>query len=152
MMKNLLGTNLITQIGILVHDVEKTAQAYADFFGVEKPEIYMTDVLEKSQAVYKGEPMPARAKQAFFDFGQLQIELMEPDHNPSTWRDELNTNGEGPHHIAFTIEGMNEKITLMEQNGMKLIQKGEYPGGRYAYLDTFDQLKVMIELLENDKE
>lgn len=28
---NILGTNVITQIGILVHDIEKTAQAYADF-------------------------------------------------------------------------------------------------------------------------
>lgn len=151
-MDKLLGTKLITQIGILVNDIEKTTQAYADFFEVEKPEIYLTDPIEKSEATYKGKPMEARAKQAFFDFGQLQIELMEPDHNPSTWRDELNQNGEGPHHIAFMIEGMNEKITLMEQKGMKLIQKGEYTGGRYAYLDSFDQLKVMVELLENDKE
>jgi methylmalonyl-CoA/ethylmalonyl-CoA epimerase len=31
---NALGTKLITQIGILVHDIEATSQAYAQFFGV----------------------------------------------------------------------------------------------------------------------
>jgi hypothetical protein len=30
MEKNILGTNVVTQIGILVNDIEKTAQDYAD--------------------------------------------------------------------------------------------------------------------------
>jgi methylmalonyl-CoA/ethylmalonyl-CoA epimerase len=31
------------------------------------------------------------------------------------------------------------------------LQKGEYTGGdRYAYIDTLKDLKVIIELLEND--
>jgi hypothetical protein len=25
------------------------------------------------------------------------LELIEPDHNPSTWRESLDKNGEGPH-------------------------------------------------------
>ncbi|NLB99009.1 MAG: VOC family protein, partial [Lactobacillales bacterium] len=31
-----------------------------------------------------------------------------------------------------------------------VVQKGAYEGGKYAYLDAFEPLKVMIELLEND--
>lgn len=38
----------------------------------------------------------------------------------------------------------------MGSQGMPLVQYGEYTGGRYAYMDTFPQLKVMLELLEND--
>jgi methylmalonyl-CoA/ethylmalonyl-CoA epimerase len=34
MENNVLGTKVITLIGILVHDIEKTSQAYADFFGI----------------------------------------------------------------------------------------------------------------------
>lgn len=149
-MNNILGTNVVTQIGILVEDIDKTAQAYADFFNIEKPEIFKTDPLEKSEAKYQGQPTEAIAKQAFFDLGSLQLELIEPDDKPSAWREYLDTNGEGPHHIAFNIEGMEEKISLMEGKGMKLQQKGEYTGGRYAYLDSFDQLKIIVELLEND--
>lgn len=150
-MAGLLGNNVITQIGILVNDIEKVSQAYADFFGVAKPEAMLTDALDKAQTTFTGAPSEARAKLAFFDMGSLQLELIEPDQHPSTWRNHLNEHGEGPHHIAFFIEGMKEKITLLESQGFPLQQKGEYTGGRYAYMDTFKELKVLVELLENDK-
>ena len=150
-MSGLLGNNVITQIGILVHDVEKVSEAYAKFFGVEKPTPFWTDVQELAQTEFNGEPSPARAKLAFFDMGSLQLELIEPDQHPSTWRNHLNEHGEGPHHIAFIIDGMKEKVALMESRNMPLVQKGEYTGGRYAYMDTFKDLKIMLELLENDR-
>lgn len=150
-MSGLLGNNVITQIGILVHNLDKVSQAYADFFGVAKPESFWTDTLDKTQAVYYGEPCQARARLAFFDMGSLHLELIQPDEHPSTWREHLDRHGEGVHHIAFVIEGMQEKVTLLESKGFPLQQKGEYTGGRYAYMDTFPQLKVLVELLENDK-
>ena len=125
-MGNILGTKLITQIGILVHDIEKTSRAYADFFGVEKPPWSITDSVDNAQTQYRGKRSEARAKLAFFDLGSLQLELIEPDHNPSTWRESLDKNGEGPHHIAFEIEGMKDKIAVLERNQMPLLQKGEY--------------------------
>jgi methylmalonyl-CoA/ethylmalonyl-CoA epimerase len=149
---NILDTKLITQIGILVHDIEATSQAYAQFFGVEKPQYSITDDVDKAQTQYRGKRSAARAKLAFFDMGSLQLELIEPDHNPSTWRESLDKNGEGPHHIAFVIKGMKEKIAVLERNQMPLLQKGEYTGGRYAYIDASRDLKVIIELLENDAE
>jgi methylmalonyl-CoA/ethylmalonyl-CoA epimerase len=151
-MENILGTKLITQIGILVHDIEATSQAYAQFFGIETPQWSITDEVDKAQTQYRGKRSDARAKLAFFDMGSLQLELIEPDHNPSTWRESLDRNGEGPHHIAFVIKGMKEKIAVLERNQMPLLQKGEYTGGRYAYVDTVRDLKVIIELLENDGE
>lgn len=147
---SLLGNKMITQIGILVNDIEKTSQAYADFFGMEKPQWILTDTVELAQTEYRGSSSPAQSKLAFFDMGSLQLELIEPDHNPSTWREYLDEHGEGPHHIAFVIEGMKEKIAVLEGKNMALLQKGEYTGGRYAYMDTFNELKVIIELLEND--
>jgi hypothetical protein len=147
---NVLGTKFVTQIGILVHDIEKTAQAFADFFGVEKPSWSLTDTLDKAQTQFRGKSSEARAKLAFFNLGSLQLELIEPDHNASTWRESLDKDGEGPHHIAFVVEGLKEKVTALEHKGMPLLQKGEYTGGRYAYIDTSRDLKVIIELLEND--
>jgi methylmalonyl-CoA/ethylmalonyl-CoA epimerase len=143
-------SNVITQIGILVHDIEKTSQAYADFFGIEKPGWFWTDTPDKAQTEYRGERSEARAKLAFFDMGSLQLELIEPDHHPSTWREHLDEHGEGVHHIALNIKGMRETVARMEQGGMPLLQKGEYTGGRYAYMDTTGPLKVILELLEND--
>ena len=147
----MLGTNIVTQVGILVNDIEKTSQDYADFLGVEKPNWIITDGYDKSQAEYMGKPSDARAKLAFFNVGPtLTIELIEPDSTPSTWRDDLNKNGEGVHHIALVVKGMKEKIEICQKNGMALLQKGEYTGGRYAYMDSKNTLKTLIELLEND--
>jgi len=147
----LLGTKVITQIGILVNDIDKVSEAYASFFGVPKPEANWTDAIDKAQTEFNGEPSEARAKLAFFDMGSLQLELIEPDQHPSTWRNYLNEHGEGPHHIAFQIEGMKEKIEVLGAKGFPLQQKGEYTGGRYAYIDTFHDLKILVELLENDR-
>jgi methylmalonyl-CoA/ethylmalonyl-CoA epimerase len=151
-MKNgVLGTNVVAQVGIIVKDIDKTSQAFADFFGMEKPPANPTDLLEKAQTSYNGEPTEARAKLAFFDMGSLQLELIEPDEHPSTWREFLDTHGEGVHHIAFVVKDMKGTVAKMESRNMPLVQKGEYTGGRYAYMDTLSDLKVILELLENDK-
>ncbi|HHT07895.1 MAG: VOC family protein [Christensenellales bacterium] len=151
MNKPILGTNVVTQIGILVHDIDKTSAEYAKFLGVDVPQWTETDIEEKAQTKYMGQPSQARAKLAFFDIGEnLNLELIQPDHNPSTWRHDLDKNGEGFHHIAFVIKGMKEKIAVLKANGMQLLQTGEYEGGRYAYMDANDSLKLVMELLEND--
>ena len=151
MEKGILGTKIVTQIGFVVNDIEKTSRAFADFLGVEKPQWSLTDTIDKTHGEFNGQPCPARAKLAFFHVGEtLDIELIEPDETPSVWRNVLNEKGEGVHHIAFVINGMKEKILALEANGMKLMQRGEYTGGRYAYIDCVDQLKTIVELLEND--
>jgi len=148
---NLLGNNVITQLGILVHDIETTKKAYAEFFGVDNPPWSLTTGYDEAQTEYLGEASEARAKLAFFNLGSLQIELIEPDETPSVWRDYLNEHGEGLHHVALFIKGMKQKIELLGDAGIPLLQKGEYTGGRYAYVDTIRDLKMIVELLENDK-
>lgn len=66
--RNLLNTNVVAQIGVVVKDIEKTSQAIADFFGMDKPEIIMTPSREKAKTVFRGKPTEARAKLAFFNW------------------------------------------------------------------------------------
>ena len=146
-----LGTGIVTQIGILVHDIDKAAAAYSAFLGIDNPRRTITDEEPLSQTKFLGQPTKARSKLAFFDVGSnLQIELIQPDHEPSTWRHDLDKNGEGFHHIAFGIRDMKGKLQKLEAGGMPLLQTGEYTGGRYAYVDANDSLKLVLELLEND--
>jgi methylmalonyl-CoA/ethylmalonyl-CoA epimerase len=147
----LLGTHVVTQIGLLVNDIEKTSAEYAKFLGIQVPQYIVTDIEPAAQTKYLGKPSQARAKLAFFHVGpDVDIELIEPDHEPSTWRHDLDQNGEGFHHVAFVIKGMKEKIQTLEKHGIPLLQTGEYTGGRYAYLDATKSLKLVLELLEND--
>jgi len=152
MSNSILGTNLICQIGILVHDIEKSKMDWAEFFGVEPPPVKITREMHEAQTKYLEEPSEARCKLCFFQVGpNIELELIEPDKNPSsTWRHDLDKNGEGFHHIAFEVKGMKEKIELCGKQGFKLLQTGEYIGGRYAYIDATQKLKLVLELLEND--
>ena len=45
---------------------------------------------------------------------------------------------------------MKTTVDSLEKAGMPLSRKGEYPGGRYAFVDSVKDYKMVIELLEND--
>ena len=142
----------ITQIGILVEDVEHSAKLYAAVFGMDVPEIVITDPVEVSNMQYNGKISDARAKLAFFKFENTTIELIEPLPGKSTWKECLDKNGPGVHHIAFDVKGMDNYIELLDKKGARLVQRGEwaaYTGGQYSYVDTTPHLGVMLELLEN---
>lgn len=145
-----LKTNVITQVAFVVRDIETSAKAFSDFLGLPMPEIKMTAEYEFTKAQYRGNPTKARAKLAFLPIAPgVRLELIQPDGEPSTWKDALDA-GEGFHHLAFNIKGMKEIEATLARNGMPVLQKAEYTGGRYSYIDATKQLKMVVELLEND--
>lgn len=147
-----LDTQRVTQVAVVVRDVEKVAKEWADLFGVEVPKSSLTDPLEKAHTTYRGRPTKGRAKLVFFKLDNLQLELIEPVGGPSTWREFLETNGEGVHHIAFEVKGTDKYVAMLEKKGMPLVQRGEwtaYTGGCYTYFDSVQKLGVALELLEN---
>ncbi len=149
MAKSNLGTNIVTQIAIVVEDIDKASEVYSRIFGLPKPEAQLTGAPEEAKGSYRGEATDARAKLAFFHMGQVSIELIEPVGRDSVWYEVLEEKGEGVHHIAFQIEGTDEVTDFLESEGMSVIQQGHYPGGMYTYVDSEPELGVMLELLEN---
>ena len=151
-MAGVLGTHLIAQVGFIVKDVEKTKVEWANFLGLPVPETQPIGDYEITQTTYKGVPAPeAYCNMAFIDVNPgLQIELIEPNDKPSTWRDFLNEKGEDMHHLAFQIKDSKAKVVAAEAAGLKLIQHGVYGdgSGEYNYLEAPD-LKCIIELLES---
>ena len=155
-LKNILGTDEMVQVGFVVKDIEKTKAEYAKLFGVEVPETINATGGEArfhvTQTEYLGKPSPkANAKLAFFHVGgAMDIELIEPNEEPSIWRDYLDQVGEGQHHVAFVVDSIDACLGPCEALGMKLIQKGNFEAGdgRYAYMEAADTLTTVIELLE----
>lgn len=144
----------LAQIGFIVKDIEKTKKEFARFFGVPEPPTVNSGEYAVTKAEYRGQPAPqAQCKMCFFYFGDLQMELIEPNAAPSAWREHLEQHGEGLHHLAFNVKGMKMNIERCEEWGMKLLQRGEYRrgDGRYAFLDAGDSLKMVVELLERDE-
>jgi catechol 2,3-dioxygenase-like lactoylglutathione lyase family enzyme len=145
-----LGTNTLVQVGLVVRDIEATAKAWAELLGLPVPPIIVTDTLELAHTEYQGQPSSARAKLAFLKLGQVALELIEPLGEPSTWHDQLASHGESLHHLAFVVQGLSERLPALAAAGLPVVQRGEYRGGRYVYLDAEERLGAVVELLEND--
>ena len=94
-MSGVVGTDLVCQVGFIVKDINATKKKWAEFLGVEEPEAALCGEYEITQTEFKGEPAPeANSYLAFFDVGPgLQLELIQPNEAPSTWRNYLNEHG-----------------------------------------------------------
>ena len=151
-MSGVIGTKLVAQVGFIVKDVEETKKKWAEFLGVDVPETQPIGDYEVTGTQFQGEPAPnAYCWMAFFDVGPgLQLELIQPIEEPSTWRNYLDEKGEGIHHVAFQVEDSKTAVVNMEAAGMTLVQRGVYGdgSGEYNYFDAPD-LKCVVELLES---
>ena len=153
-MKSVLDGRKFSQVGYIVADIDEARVRFAKLFGLEKaPEANWAGEYEITQTIFRGEPAPyANSRLAFFDLTPgVQLELIQPNEYPSTWREFLNEKGEGIHHIAFQVENMEQVIKDCEAEGMTIVQYGKYGdgSGHYAYMDGNKDFKCVIELLES---
>ncbi len=143
-----------SQVGFIVKDIRKSAEGFAKLFGTEVPPI--TDCgTPESGTIYRGAPSPnAKCKQAFFELVPgVDLELIEPNEEPSTWREYLDEHGEGIHHLGINVDDTEKAVKECEAIGLKMVQRGTYDdkSGQYTYLDGNDVCGCIIELLESFK-
>ncbi|MBW3624286.1 MAG: VOC family protein [Armatimonadetes bacterium] len=147
-----LGSTTLAQVAVVVHDIEETAKRYADVLGLPVPNIITTEPGNEVEMSFRGEPSDARAKLAFFNLGSVQLELIQPLGGKSTWQEALDRKGEGVHHIAFWVEGMQRSVDFLKGQEIPMVQRGDMGEGQYAYFDAEDRLGLVIELLEKKRE
>jgi len=140
-MSGVLETRKVLQVAFVVHDIVATTKKYCEFFGMEDPGYMVAGPSNSTR--FKGEPTECSAKLAFFNMENIQIELIEPDHHPSTWREWLDKNGEGFHHLAFKVDDFDGKVAALNKSGAPTL----HIGNNYGYFDTVEELKFMVELL-----
>lgn len=150
----LLNQSSFSQVGFVVHDIEETKRRFALLFGGEVPTTGDGGQYEITRTTVFGQPAPdAEAKLAFFDLVPgVQLELIEPNHASSVWRDWLDKYGEGIHHIAFNVRNADEVAAqLVRDFGGTIEQQGKYGdgSGQYIYVSCQEKLKCRIELLES---
>lgn len=143
-----LGSTTVAQIAIVVRNIEEACENWARVLGVPVPNVIITQPGNEVHMTYRGHPSNAQAKLAFFNLGQVQLELIEPIGEPSTWKEALDKNGQSVHHIAFWVEDMQASVDFLKQQGIPMIQRGDMGEGQYAYFNAEEKLGVQIELLE----
>jgi len=143
------GLKRITQVAMVVRDIEKARDVWAELLGVEKSPIIKTEGWELTHMTFRGAPSEGKAKLTFFNLENIVLELIQPVGGPSTWQDFLERHGEGIHHIAFNVENLDETLEKFKKMGVGVEQKGDFEGGCYVYINSKSKLGAMIELLHH---
>lgn len=157
-MEKVFRKNMVTQIAILTPDIEKSKESWERFLGITDRPITESYDYERTHATYHGEPLHGRIRQVCFAFDNIELELIQPiGDTPSYWKECLDKNGPGVHHISFAVKNLDSCIEECEALGLSLQQKGSWPreswpGGKYAYVDGTNSLHVVLELLEKEGE
>jgi methylmalonyl-CoA/ethylmalonyl-CoA epimerase len=154
-LSSLLPHNVL-KIAFVVDDVEKYLAMFAELFGIETPASSVTGAHEETHSLYRGEPTEGRARVGYIPLKNIVLEFIEPVEGPSVFQDCLARKGNGIHHLAFIVNGMEHVIGSLEDVGLPLLQNGNFPamgaapGGRYAFLQGLEKLGFDVDLLEFD--
>lgn len=139
----------LAQVAIVVKDIDAARNAWAKLLGIKVPEVSIAKSVSSRPTLYNGNPTDAKARLAFVALENIQIELIEPMGGKSTWQEYLDKHGEGIHHIAFQVKGIDGVEKRFEIQGNPTVQRGGWDGGAYSYIDASQNLGCILELLEN---
>ena len=93
-----------------------------------------------------------KVKTAFFMLGQTKIELLEPTSEESTIAKYIEKRGQGVHHVAFAVEGIEDALADATEKGVQLIDKAPRMGAEglsIAFLHPKSTMGVLTELCED---
>ena len=147
-LKEILGLGEVSQIGIVVKDIERAMSNYSDIFGVAFPRVVVPDFYNKT---YRGKPGDFRMKIAFGMIGQLQIELLQVLQGKTIYEEFMERNGEGLHHLGFDVKTMDDRITGLKSLVIGVLQSGETANARFAYMYTESIVGVILEFIERNR-
>lgn len=131
----------IEHIGIAVANLDEAIPFYENVLGL------------KCYAIE--EVKDQKVKTAFFKVGQTKIELLQSTDPEGPVGKFVEKKGQGVHHIAFAINGLEETLPELEEKGIRLIDKSPRKGAEglnIGFLHPKSTFGVLTELCEEPKE
>jgi methylmalonyl-CoA/ethylmalonyl-CoA epimerase len=128
----------IEHIGIAVKDLQASVKFYEEVLGLE---CYAVEEV-KDQKV----------KTAFFMLGGTKIELLESTDPEGPIGKFIEKKGEGVHHLAFAVEGIENALATLKDKGIQLVDQQPRKGAEgldIAFLHPKSTGGVLTELCEN---
>ena len=127
----------VNHIGIAVRSIDAQLSFYEGTLG----------------AVFEGcEDVPSqKVRVGFFRIGDVRLELLEPSDPSSTVAAFIEKRGEGLHHVALTVERIEDRIAELKQSGVRMIDDAPRPGAhhmRIAFVHPKSSFGVLTELCE----
>lgn len=131
----------IEHIGIAVESLEEAISFFEKAFGLK---CYSVEEVKEQ-----------KVKTAFFKVGQTKIELLESTDPEGPIGKFIEKKGQGLHHIAFAVNGLQERLDELEQKEVRLIDKTPRKGAEglnIAFLHPKSTFGVLTELCEQPQQ
>jgi methylmalonyl-CoA/ethylmalonyl-CoA epimerase len=127
----------INHVGIAVRSIEDQRAFYEGTLGAQ---------FEGVQEVAN-----QKVRVAFFKINDVRLELLEPTDPSSPVAKFLETRGEGLHHLAFTVDNIQDRINDLQKSGLRMIDETPRTGAhqmQIAIVHPKSTFGVLTELCE----
>lgn len=104
----------IDHLGIAVKSLEETVPVYEKALGLK--------------CGHREEVPSQKVRTAFFEVGEVHLELLEPTDAESPIAKFIEKNGEGIHHIAFYTDDITGQLDQAKGAGCRLIHDQPFEG------------------------
>lgn len=130
----------IEHIGIAVSDLDSAIRLFEKVLG--QPCYSIEEVADQ------------KVRTAFFRVGETKIELLQSTDPEGPIGKFIEKKGEGIHHIAFSVDQIEEKLEQADAMGLKLIDTKPRKGAEgldIAFLHPKSTNGVLIEICEDKR-
>ncbi|HTO02850.1 MAG TPA: methylmalonyl-CoA epimerase [Opitutus sp.] len=104
----------IDHLGIAVRSLEESISYYEKALGL--------------RCEHREEVPSQQVRTAFFQVGDVHLELLEPTSPDSPVAKFIEKNGEGIHHVAFATNDIRGQLATAAANGCRLIHERPFEG------------------------
>jgi len=130
--------NHIDHVAIAVKDISAALEFFQTIFDAPPSEVSVMPELG--------------VKASLIQIGQTRIEILEaldPDNPVGRF---VRNKGEGLHHLALNVSGLQDKLNFLSAQGLQLIDKQPREGlsGSVAFVHPRSVFGVLTELVENN--
>jgi len=136
-------------VALVVRDMDK-AIAHYQSLGIgpfEAPPVKAVSI-----KLY-GKPIPTdyfTRKELMGPMGLINLQLIQPGKEESTWKEFLETRGEGVHHLGFFVDDIDKVEAEFAAKGFEIVISSRFQGGGgAAYIDIGKETGgIMLELIQ----
>ncbi len=144
--------NEIIQYAMVVEDVDKVIDFYSKIGFVNRG---INRDNKGPWRRYRGEEEDLRMHMGWSRFGSVSLEILQHTKGRSIYKDYLEKDGEGFHHIGLRVKDMDEAVKLFKKRGVEVSQDGAWGKtgveGKFAYLETDPVGGLTLEILWSKK-
>ena len=114
----------ITGVAIAVKDIMPMMASYQAILGIGPWTVFEWDSSVVSGRTYHGRPSQGSERAAVADVGGIRLTLVQPVSGDSIFRDFLNEQGEGLHHVELPVADVDEAAEILTGEGFPSLASG----------------------------